>query len=935
MTATTLLLSLLLFFILPARALDPPRKVEGHARDAVTSEPLVGVTVLLKGTGRGAVTDARGYYCIGGIAGDSCTLVVRCVSYKTVELTRGLTGEITRVDVALESNVTTMDEVVVSTRARRNTETGMIRAIREMYQVASGVSAAQIAGTPDRLASEVIRRVSGVTIIDDRFIIARGLAPRYNATWINGMTLPGTENDGRAFPFDLVPGSQIDNLIVYKSPSPEIPADFSGAFVRVTSKDVPDENRVEVSYATGINTRARFKPTRSNPGSATDFLGFDASKRPLSAGFPARLGTVNDPGEIDRLTREGFNNDWRVKQSATLPDQRLSLVVARRVERGSARSLGNITAITYSYTFKRVEGMKNARYGIYSAAADAPVYLDDYTDNQYSRDARVGIMHNWALRLSPRHRLEWKNLFNILGTNRLTERTGIKDMSSMYYREQTEMRYTSRVAYAGQFSGRHELAAGRLLSWEAGYSRATRDEPDRRIITYHEGIGSPADIPAVVPVNESITRYFQHARDHGISLAVNYRHPLGATTLKTGLLGEYRDREHAPREFIYRYDKLTHEERQAYLRLPFEEMLDARYLGADKVYIDEITRKTNAYTATVRLAAAYAAVERAWGKVNLYAGARLEYYHARLSRDRSDAPGLTLETRRDERHVGLFPSVNASYAFSPRHLLRAAYGRSINRPELREVSPTVYYDFDLFSEIAGNEHLRHAAIDNVDLRYECYPAAGESLSLGIFYKRFKNPIEWTFIDMGGSLRYNYENAARAVALGVELDARRRLDGIGLPGFTAVLNLAWIKSNVRFRPGEIVSEPDRAMQGQSPYVVNAGLFYRRDGLQLSLLYNRVGKRIVGLGKSNSIQPDINTLVPDSYEMPRDLLDFSVRKTLGRRVELRGAVKDILASAVVYKQFPRFTSGGAVHERTQITRKYTPGSSLSLGLTITID
>jgi outer membrane receptor protein involved in Fe transport len=902
-------------------------------RDAATAGPLPGVMVRVKGTGKGAVTDERGEYEIKGLSGAKCTLVVSCVSYRTVEVTRDLTGGVIRQDFALESDVTELGEVVVTGRRRRDTEGGMVNAIKVMAQVANGVSAAQIAKTPDRVASEVARRVPGITLIDDRFIIVRGLSPRYNATWIDGVALPGMESDSRAFPFDLVPASQLDNLIVYKSPAPEIPADFSGGFVRITSKGIPDDNRVEVNYATGFNFNTQFHPFRSNPGGATDFLGFDLNKRPLARSFPAHAGNLVDTADVTRLARRGFNNDWRVRQSAPLPDQRLSLVIARRRAGEEGKLAGNITAITYSNTFKRVAGMKNARYGIYSGTADKPVYLDDYEDNQFSHDARVGLMHNRAFYLSPAHRFEWKNLLNILGSNRLTERAGIKDMSSMYYREQAETRYSSRLVYSGQLAGRHELSTGSLLTWDAGYSYAGLSEPDRRIVTYHAGIGSPADIPAATPLNESITRYFQRLCDHGVSLSLDYRRAFAGGDLKGGLRGEFRSREYQPREFIYRYDRLSHEERQRYLRLPVQEMLEDRYLGADKVYVEEITRKTSAYAATTWLGAGYLAVEIPWDKFSLHAGLRVENYHTTLSRDRSDAPGLVLESSKAENYLDLFPSVNALYRFSARHQTRLAYGRSVNRPELREISPSVYFDFDLFSEIGGNENLRPASIHNVDLRHEIYLAPDESLSAGLFYKHFRRPIEWTFVDMGGSLRYNHENAARAASWGVEVEARKKL----WRDLACLLNVAWIRGNVHFRPGEIVSEPDRAMQGQSPYVINAALFYRneRAGLQLSLLYNRVGKRIVGLGKSNSVNQDVNSMIPDSYEMPRDLLDLALRQRVGRGIEIQCTLKDMLSRDLLYKQFPRFERAGVIHEREQITRKYNPGCAITLGVSFKLE
>jgi outer membrane receptor protein involved in Fe transport len=937
---------LFLLFFYPAVLLHgansyPARELRGVVREAGTSEPIVGAMVLVKGTSAGAITDGDGYFCIRDLAEEKYTLTVSYIAHKTVEMECRLEADTTMVEITMEYEAQVLDEVVVGARLHGSTESGMVMTVRSLPQVTSGVSAAQIDRGPDRVAAEVIRRVSGVTVIDDRLVIVRGLSQRYNNAWINGLAAPSTETDSRAFPFDLIPGSQIESLLVYKSPSPEIPADFSGGFIKITSKSVPDGNRMEVGYTTGFNVRTQFRDFRINPGSGTDFLGFDGSKRPFPADFPGHLGAVSDPDEISRLTREGFNNDWRIRNTVPLPDQRLSWMIARRMETKKRQTVGNMTALTYGNTFKGVEGMKNARYGIYSAEADRPVFLDDYSDDQFSNDVRLGVLHNWSFVPNASDCFEFKNLLNITGRNRLTERTGIKDMSSMYYREQTEMLYSSRSAYSGQFSGRHNPHPNRSFDWDAGYAYAAKDEPDRRIVTNQAGISNPDETASIVTGNDNISRYFQNLRDHNVSVSLNYRRTFAKfrakPTLKAGLYGEYRNRDYALREFIYRYDRLSFDERQVCLKLPFQEIIGSQYPGADKIYIDEITRKTNAYQADVEHAAGYAAMEITLGKLLVYGGVRFENHRTKLTRDRSDAPEVILMTTKKINDRDLLPSLNLNYKFTDNHQLRAAYGRSLNRPELRELSPSVYFDFDLFSEIGGNENLKTALIDNLDLRYEFYPGAGETVSLGVFYKHFKNPIEWTFIDMGGSLRYNYENAARAQSWGIELDLRIKPPFLEIPGFSLTLNVALIESNVHFNPGEIVAEPDRNMQGQSPYVINSGLFYQspKGGLHASLLYNRIGKRIVGLGKSNSIEYNINALIPDSYEMPRNTLDFTVGKNVGKGFEIRFSVKDILSEDVIYKQFPKFEKDGIIHRREQITRQYNPGQSVSLGISYKIN
>jgi outer membrane receptor protein involved in Fe transport len=917
------------------------KEITGYVQDSETLEPIIGATVLIKNTHKGAATDLNGFYSIKELSDEKYTLIFSYLSYKTIEIECDLNENITGINVSMESDVKTISEVVIKEQLRSHTENNMVLTVKSLPQITNGISATQIAKSPDRIASEVVRRIPGITVIDDRFIIVRGLSQRYNNAWINGLAVPSTETDSRAFPFDLIPSSQIDNLLVYKSPSPEIPGDFSGGFVKITSKDVPDENRMEFNYTTGWNVNIPFNDFKLNPGSKTDFLGFDLNKRPLSGSFPKHLDAISNPAEITRLTQQGFNNDWQIKEIIPAPDQRLSFTVARRKETKSKKIIGNITSLTYSNTFKGVEGMKNARYGIYSAEADKPVFLDNYFDNQFSNDVRLGAMHNWSFILNPSNRIEFKNLVNILGRNRLTERSGIKDISSMYYRKQTEMLYSSLLAYSGQFSGMHHLSSNQTFHWDAGYSYANRNEPDRRIITYQAGIGSPDDIPSVTAENENTKRYFQKLHDHNVSISLNYKQtfihiPL-QPVLKAGIYSEYRIRNYAPREFIYRYDNLNHEERQRYLKLPFEEMLSNQYLGADKVYIDEITLKTNAYSANVNHEAGYIAFEIPFGNWNIYTGVRLESHRTKLNRDRSDTPDLILKTSKKINELNWLPSANLTYKFTDKHQIRIAYGRSINRPELREISPSVYFDFDLFSEIGGNENLKTALINNLDLRYEFYPYRGETISLGVFYKHFKNPIEWTYIDMGGSLRYNYENADQAESWGVELDLRKKLDMIGMSNFSLVLNMALIESNVHFNAGKVVAEPDRTMQGQSPYVINTGLFYQSEkwGFNASLLYNRIGKRIVGLGKSNSIEHNINTLIPDSYEMPRNALDLTISKTIGKKIEIRCSIKDILSEDVVYKQFPKFEKNGVIYKREQITRRYNPGQSVALGISFQIN
>ena len=261
--------------------------------------------------------------------------------------------------------------------------------------------------------------------------------------------------------------------------------------------------------------------------------------------------------------------------------------------------------------------------------------------------------------------------------------------------------------------------------------------------------------------------------------------------------------------------------------------------------------------------------------------------------------------------------------------LRAAYGRSTNRPEFRELSSSVYYDFDLGSSVMGNPDLKAATIDNADLRWEWYPSRGEQISVALFYKHFAHPIEWTYTVAGGTdLIYSFINANGANNYGVELDIRKNLGFIGLRDFSLSLNGALIKSQVTFDKG--TNNIDRPMQGQSPYLVNAGLFYNNDeyGWNAALLYNIIGKRITGVGNRYGTASDGTARnIPNSYEMPRHSLDISVSKKFGRW-SLKLSARDILAQRYLFKQIEEVTNEGKGKTIEETTRSYKPGRNFNI-------
>lgn len=792
--------------------------------------------------------------------------------------------------------------------------------------IVSNVSAQEITKTQDTNAGEVIRRVPGVSLIDDKFVMVRGLSQRYNNVWINGGAVPSSEADSRAFSFDLIPSSQIDNMQIVKTPSPEYPADYTGGFITITTKDIPAENTAELSVGGNWNDISSFSDFKYAKGSGTDFLGFDSGMRGLNGGINATMNSIAGNG-VD-LLNNGLNNDWRVRTMSPLGDLKLSGSLGRRWKLGD-RQLGMIAAFNYSNEYRKYEDMQNNLYGVYDADKDQSNYLRYSVDDQYNHNVRLGAMLNFTLLSADGNsKYQLKNIFNQIGNDRYTWREGLSAQSDN--ENSAEYYYRSRTTYNGQITGKHTFALDEL-DWSASYSYANRNVPDRRRYLINDAL-EPGVMQLTSP--NDISREWTKLDEHIVSAAVNDKHEFkfGSFTpsLKFGAYGEYRTRKYTTRDFIYNWNAASNTLPDGFRQNDLSEMLsDESYFGADRLYLLEEQHMRNNYKGNNYLGAGYFAANIPLGKLNIYAGLRYEYDHMELitnTRDNAESP-----FSHNYEYSDLFPSVNTTYKINDKNQLRLSYGKTVNRPEFREVSPSVFYDFDLASDVQGNTDLKPCYIQNVDFRYEFYPSKGELISIAAFYKYFDSPIEWTYTVTGGtSLVYSYMNAKRANNYGIELDIRKDLSFIGLPGFSWSFNGALIKSRVKFEEGS--KEENRPMQGQSPYLVNTGIFYKNDKMQLdiALLYNRIGKRIIGVGRSEGTTSGNETLrVPDSYEMPRDVIDLSASKKFGKHWEVKLSIRDLLAQKVYYKQFADVHySNGTSREVEQITRVYKPGRNIGV-------
>ena len=908
--------------------------IKGKVVDKETGEPLIGASVITD-KGAGAVTDTDGIFTITDLEAGTYTLTVKYVAYETQNIDGVRTQDHSSrelIVIEMESDAQELGEVKVTGMMRRNTEAAMIEIAKSSPVIVSNISAQEIKRTQDTNASEVIRRVPGVSIIEEKFVMVRGLSQRYNNVWINGGAVPSSEADSRAFSFDIIPSSQLDNLIIVKSPSPEYPADFSGGFILINTKDIPAENTFSITVGGNWNDQSAFSDFSYAKGGGTDWLGFDNGFRSLKGGIDATLNEIAGEGTVD-LEGNGFNNDWRIRNKHPWGDLKLNMELAHRWNLHTGARMGLLTVLNYSNEYRTYEDMDNNQFGSYDMTHDRSNYLRQSTDDQYNNNVRLGALFNVAY-MSPsgNNKIEWKNIFNQLATERYTYRVGVSAQSDN--EESAEYFYRSRTTYSTQFTGKHTFDMDQL-DWSASYSYSNRRIPDRRQYLINDA--QTDDGTLQLSNSNDISREYTKLDEHIVSGNISEKHIFQfgnfEPTLSVGAYGEYRTREYKTREFIYNWNTSDNNLPSGFRQMDMTELLsNSDYFGEDGLYMLEDPHMRNNYSGHNTLGAGYLALSLPFGKLGVYAGVRYEFNEMELisnTKDYEESPKSMFYTDHD-----FFPSVNATYKITEQHQLRLSYGKSVNRPEFREVSSSVYYDFDLASDVQGNTELEPCYIHNVDFRYEYYPARGEMISIAAFYKHFDSPIEWTYTVSGGTdLVYSYENAKEANNYGIEVEIRKTLDFIGMTNFSLSFNAAWIHSRVKF--DEDSRNEDRAMQGQSPYLINGGLFYKNDKLKLSaaILYNRIGKRIIGVGRSEGTTgSDDNARIPDSYEMPRNVVDLSFSKQFGSHWELKASVRDLLAEKIYYKQFADVTyDDGTTKEVEQITRKYKPGRNISISAT----
>ncbi|MBC8034563.1 MAG: carboxypeptidase-like regulatory domain-containing protein [Chitinophagaceae bacterium] len=897
------LLVVLLFSIV---SLAQTGKISGKILNE-KNEPLQGVSIKIEGAARGTSSDVEGRYTLTLPTGIQHTIKFSAVGYeeKVVDEVVVAAGENVDLPVILKVASKDLGEVTVTaTRStlKKETVNSLIQFQKNTNTVASVISAESIRRSPDRNTGEVLKRTPGASLVEGKFLVVRGLADRYNLAMLNGVSLSSTEPDRKTFSFDLIPANMIDNIIINKAFVPEFPAEWAGGLIQVNTKDVPSQNFFNIQIGTGFNTQSISNDFYSYKGGKYDFLGLDDGFRNLPSSYKNKSDFNSDGKTFSQKSEvaRGLKNVWTGNKVSLPINQQFQASTGFNTKIFGNKGLGGIFALTYNRQMRYTKNETNDN----NINADGTYSKNiDYDDDRYSEDVLWGALGNLSLQLNSDNKINVKTLFNVNANKYITNRTGTEDFGNVLDDSvrANELTFHENIFFNGQISGDHNLYNNKYkFHWYGTFNALSGNQPDQRRLMYTKN-NDEANSRYLALISDNLSqrtgsRLYQNLSDYvytaGGDLSRSFDLFGLKQTIKGGYLFQVKDRL-----FDARFFSTAVEGNPVELKsLPPDQIFRAENFGngSDGLFkFDMIKGGDYRYVANTILNAGFIQFDNQFTeKLRAVWGLRVENYDQLVGSVRRSSEKFSYTEVRD-----FLPGVNITYKLNSKTNIRASGSQTVVRPEFRELAPFTFYDFDLNGTVTGSKALVRTKVTNGDLRYEIYPRAGEVITFGVFYKHFNDPIIQRLNKVSGNT-FLYDNATKGYTYGPEFELRKRLDFISerLTNLTFHTNLSYIKSNIKQIDFQGRTLFDDAFQGQSNYLINAGILYDlpKSGLSTTLLFNQIGRRIAFYGDPANGQPAI-------WEGSRPILDFQIaKKVMKGKGEVKMNVSDIFNQRLYFYQ-----------------------------------
>ena len=870
--------------------------------------PIPGATVVIAGSNTGTATDIKGNFTLKDVPTRTYMVEVSCISYQKMRISdvKVAGGRTTPLDVILQDETEMLNEVVVTATYNKASANALYSKQKTMVAMSDGISADLVKKTSDNNMAQVLRRVSGVTIDNGKYVNVRGMGERYNNVQLNGASLPSTEPNRRNFAFDVIPSGLVDNVTIAKTFTPDLPGEFTGGLIEVQTLAVPSKKFLDISLGTGMNTQSTGKDFLSNKRFKSDWLFGEMNDRQWYA------GRSEDEGKIG-TQNAALKNTFGMKKFTAMPIQNYSLTFGAPIELGYGHKLGVVAALTYrnEQTTEEYKEMNT----ITKDSLNGP-------GKRYKFVTSVGAVANvgWEIR---NHKITWRNMFNNRFQHTNLERYIFKYTTAFNTYEQYSVPLRSQL-WQTQLEGEHRLFNENLIAtWNASYNQIGRTNPDDR---YALGNVQGNVEDGLVDWSSTVTSsqfgledghlMYSNLKEKKKTIGFNLEHPFvvkgNKQTIKTGYMGTFRTSNYE-QQYLHAMFGNKGEGWDAWKELheshpELGELYDPKNFASGAIYYAPSglsgLNEADYYEGKQNIHAAYLMGEFTFfRKLHLTAGVRMEdattEVQTTIGADRVDSLVSVKKT-------DWLPAATLVYNITDNINARFAYSRTIARPDFRELTPCNYYNVDDRIEVKSRGGLKQSHSDNFDLRLEWYPQAGEVVSVSAFYKKFKSPIEMV-TRKTMDLRYVLHpfNIDDASVKGIEINLRKSLAFIA-PG--SFLKDVYVSGNATFLSGDVTynlerlqnaasgidrevktQDRSRPLQGLSPYTVNAGLTYQGKILGAALNYGRNGRKLLFAGDYEKY---------DQYEASRDVLDLQISaRFLKEKLEVKFNASDLLNQDVI--------------------------------------
>ncbi len=855
-----------------------------------------------------------------------------------------------------------LEEVVVFSKLKTAADDVIIERL-ESEVVADIIDAETIGRIGDSTVASALRRVPGVTLVDDKYVFVRGLGERYSNSLLNGAVIPSPDLTRNVIPLDIFPTSILKSIAVKKSYSAEMPAAFSGGLIDIRTRSIPDQFMFNLELGTKQNLDTR-GDVLSYKGGGDDSLGTDDGSRALSGDLMSAVkmyrGSLNP---IDILARINLGDGTKTLADAEAINRDLALQLNRDIDiaeqsediNGSIEAnVGNNfyleNGMELGFIFGAVYGNEWVNKDSIDRSFGDP---EDIFASKMQSTNSVNITGNagFGWRWYDDHRIETTSLF----LRNTDDRASITDSFTSSFPlsdgqgfRQYRTRFEERNMIVNQIRGFHRFGGitrdlihfdkfdwldELTLDWFYSDATSRTDIPNETNVLYKTTVDplSAAVMTQNLQASSSagdfrFTDLDDDVESYGYDLTLPLEFSITEVTFSGGYRYSQKVRTYQQLEFGLGTDDIN-VARQS-VGMVSDIFSDANILDpANAFSIAVVASNGESYLAALTNTSVYGMVDvmydRTW-RINL--GARWEDYSqvgipwnplkfegCQLSCDENQ---LLNSVFKDD---DFYPSVSLTYIkpdfWAEDFQLRFAYSETLVRPDLREITPSSYLDPITGARVSGNANVIPATVTNYDLRAEWFFSSGDNFTASLFYKDIQNPIE--FFEAAAfeeALATEIVNAESSTVYGLELEWLKGLGFLGSSFEPLFVSGNFTMLDSELTAGEFADAPTNAtrpLAGASDYAVNVQLGYdSADGRHSAMLiYNVFGERLYFAGRNGS---------PDAYEQPFNSLDLTYFFYPTEKLTLKLRLKNLLDEKV------------EITQNSVVTHEEQPGTTVALDL-----